>query len=54
VLYLARVIDLIFFGAHPFPPYEPADLDCSGFVDVIDIAILIDYSFFGGVKPCAP
>lgn len=54
VVYMARMIDHIFFGGNPFPPFEPADLNCSGTVSIVDVAIIIDYMFFGGPRPCVP
>lgn len=54
VLYLVRMIDMIFHGKNPLPPYDPTDLNCDGKTDMVDITLLSDYLFHNGQRPCTP
>jgi subtilisin family serine protease len=54
VIYLVRLIDMIFRGGHPLPPFEPSDLNCDGTTTVADVMALIDYMFRRGPHPCKP
>lgn len=53
-LYLGRMIDYLYQGAHDFPIYDPSDLNCDGEPNTLDLALLIDYLFAGGAPPCVP
>jgi subtilisin family serine protease len=52
VIYLIRMINEIFRGTPPLPPYEPVDLNCDRRRDVSDIVRLTDYLYRAGVEPC--
>jgi hypothetical protein len=54
VIYLVRLIDMLFNAGNMFPPFEPTDLNCDGRANLIDVVILINYTFSGGAAPCVP
>ncbi len=54
VIYLVRLIDMLFRNGPAFPPFEPADMNCDSRTDLIDVVILINYIFRGGAAPCEP
>jgi len=54
VIYLVRMIDAIFRGGYPLPPFEPADLDCNNETDMGDVIYLTNYLYRNGLRPCRP
>ncbi|MBI3872472.1 MAG: S8 family serine peptidase [candidate division Zixibacteria bacterium] len=54
VTYLVRLIDMFFRGGPGFPPYEPADVNCDGTLDLTDVVGLMGYLYRQGPAPCAP
>ena len=52
VIYLVRMIDMLFRAGNMFPPYEPTDMNCDGRTNLIDVVFLINYIFSGGTAPC--
>lgn len=54
VIYLVRLIDMLYRNGSSFPPSEPTDLNCNDSSDLIDVVILINYIFRGGMAPCVP
>ncbi|HUU45904.1 MAG TPA: VCBS repeat-containing protein, partial [Acidobacteriota bacterium] len=54
LVHLMRIIDVIFRGGAPLPPYEPSDLDCDGVIDIADIIRLTDFLYRFGAAPCVP
>jgi hypothetical protein len=55
---LARLIDILFANAidqwDHYCPVSRADADCSNFVDVLDLSLLIDHLYASGPEPCDP
>jgi subtilisin family serine protease len=54
IVYLVRLIDMVFHGGLPLAPYEPSDVDCDGVTTINDIVVLKDYLFRNGARPCNP
>jgi subtilisin family serine protease len=54
LIYLVRMIDMVFRGGYPLPPYEPTDLDCDGVTSMNDVIALTNYLFRSGFHPCKP
>lgn len=54
IIYLVRMIDTIFRGGYPLPPFEPVDLDCDDAATMSDVVILTNYLFRNGPRPCRP
>jgi hypothetical protein len=52
VIYLVRLIDMLYCKGNMFPPYEPTDLNCDTRTNLIDVVFLINYIFSGGTAPC--
>lgn len=54
IVYLVRLIDMVFHGGTPLAPYEPSDVDCDGVTSINDVVVLKDYLFRNGTRPCKP
>lgn len=54
IVYLVRLIDMVFNGGIPLAPYEPSDVDCDGVTSINDVVVLKDYLFRNGTRPCKP
>jgi hypothetical protein len=55
---LAQLIDILFANATDqwdhYCPVSRADADCSSYVDVLDLSLLIDHLYASGPPPCDP
>ncbi len=54
LIYLVRMIDMVFRNGCPLPPYEPTDLDCDGSATMSDVVALTNYLYRNGPRPCKP
>lgn len=54
IIYLVRMIDMLYRGGSLFPPYESTDLNCDNRINLLDVVMLINYIFSGGAAPCVP
>ena len=54
LIYLVRLIDMIFRNGYSLPPYEPTDLDCDGSATMSDVVALTNYLYRNGPRPCKP
>ncbi len=54
LLYLVRIVDMIFGRGHSLPPFEPTDLDCDNATTIADVVSLTNYLYRNGPHPCKP